>query len=116
MTTKAKLCKLVGELSEAAARLKLWFTRRSALVALMESAPLDDEPFTEQDETALAESYDELAAGGQTMSVKEFALGVSSRTPGVLSGGGSSRASTWTRLAAGKGQLRVAGALLPSCT
>jgi hypothetical protein len=28
----------------------------------MESAPVDDEPFTDEDEAALAESYDELAA------------------------------------------------------
>ena len=42
------------------------------LVALMDAAPIDDEPFTEQDETALAEAYDELAAGGQTVSVDEY--------------------------------------------
>jgi hypothetical protein len=74
MTAKEKLRKLVDELSEAeaAAELKLWSTRRSGLVALMESAPVDDEPFTDADEAALAESYDELAAGGQTMSVEEF--------------------------------------------
>lgn len=74
MTAKEKLRELVDELSEAeaAAELKLWSARRSGLVALMDAAPLDDEPFTDEDEAALAESYDELAAGGQTMSVDEF--------------------------------------------
>lgn len=74
MTAKEKLRQLVDELSEAeaATELKLWSARRSGLVALMDSAPIDDEPFTEQDEAALAESYDELAAGGQTVSVDEF--------------------------------------------
>ena len=74
MTAKEKLHQLVDELSEAeaAAELKLWSARRNGLVALMDSAPIDDEPFTEQDEAALAEAYDELAAGGQTVSVDEF--------------------------------------------
>jgi hypothetical protein len=74
MTAKEKLRQLVDELSEAeaAAELKLWSTRRSGLVSLMDSAPVDDEPFTEQDEAALAESYDDLAAGGKTVSVDEF--------------------------------------------
>jgi hypothetical protein len=74
VTVKEKLLKLVGRLSEAeaAAELKLWSRRGSGLVALMGSAPVDDEPFTERDEAALSESYDDLAAGGQTMSVEEF--------------------------------------------
>lgn len=74
MTAKEKLRQLVDELSEAeaAAELKLWSARRRGLVALVDSAPIDDEPFTEQDEAALAESYDELSAGGQTVSVDEF--------------------------------------------
>jgi len=56
MTAKEKLRELVDELSEAeaAAELKLWSARRSGLVALMESAPVDDEPFTDEDEAALA--------------------------------------------------------------
>ncbi|HYI79588.1 MAG TPA: hypothetical protein VEW67_01860 [Thermoleophilaceae bacterium] len=74
MSAKEKLRQLVDELSEAeaAAELKLWSARRSGLVALMDSAPVDDEPLTARDEAALAESYDELAAGGQTVSVDEF--------------------------------------------
>ena len=74
MTAKEKLRQLVDELSEAeaAAELKLWSARRNGLVALMDSAPIDDEPFTEQDEAALAESHDELSASGQTVSVDEF--------------------------------------------
>ena len=74
MTAKEKLRQLVDELSEAEAaeELKLFSARRNGLVALMDSAPIDDEPFTDDDAAALAESYDELAAGGQTMSVDEF--------------------------------------------
>ncbi len=74
MTAKEKLRQLVDELSkaEAAAELKLWSARRSGLVALVDSAPVDDEPFTAQDEVALAESYDELSADGQTVSVDGF--------------------------------------------
>ena len=74
VTAKERLRQLVDELSEAEAaeELKLWSARRNGLVTLMDSAPLDEEPFTDEDEAALAESLDELAQGGQTVSVDEF--------------------------------------------
>ena len=74
MTAKEKLLKLVGRLSEAgaAAESKSSSRRGSGLVALMGSAPIDDEPFTEWDEAALSGSYGDLAAGGQTVSVDGF--------------------------------------------
>lgn len=74
MTAKEKLRQLVDELSEAeaAAELRLWSARRGRLIALTDSAPVDDEPFTDEDAAALKESYADLAAGEETMSVDEF--------------------------------------------
>jgi hypothetical protein len=74
VTAKETLRQLVDDLSEAEAaeELKVWSARRSGFAASTDSAPVDAKPFTDRDEATLAESYDDLAAGGQTMSVDEL--------------------------------------------
>lgn len=42
------------------------------VVRLLDNAPDDDEPVTDEDEAALEEAYAELNAGAPTMSVDEF--------------------------------------------
>ncbi|NLT05161.1 MAG: hypothetical protein GXY03_02505 [Solirubrobacterales bacterium] len=71
MTAKEKLVDELSE-AEAAAELRSWSARRGRLAALTESAPIDDEPFTDEDVAAVDESYADLAAGATTMPVGEF--------------------------------------------
>jgi hypothetical protein len=42
------------------------------VVRLLDNAPEDDEPVTEEDEAALQEAYAEMDRGAPTMSVDEF--------------------------------------------
>jgi hypothetical protein len=42
------------------------------VVRLLDNAPEDDEPVTEEDEAALEEAYAELDGGASTMPVDEF--------------------------------------------
>ncbi|HEY5286362.1 MAG TPA: hypothetical protein VIJ50_04585 [Solirubrobacteraceae bacterium] len=74
MTTKERLHQLIDEFSEAeaAATLRL-IDRRNAdpLLRAIADAPEDDEPFTADDETALAEVEADEAAGIPAISFEE---------------------------------------------
>jgi hypothetical protein len=66
MTTKERLHKLVDELSEAEAERALALVegdREDPVIAAFHDAPEDDEPFTAEDEAALKEADEDIAAG-----------------------------------------------------
>lgn len=66
MTTKERLHKLVDELSELEAHdaLRILAERREdPLIAAFRDAPEDDEPWTDEDEEAMAEVEADRAAG-----------------------------------------------------
>ncbi len=66
MTTKERLHKLVDEISELEAERALNFVRKERedpVVAAFRDAPEDDEPWTEEDEAAMAEVEADRAAG-----------------------------------------------------
>jgi predicted transcriptional regulator len=66
MTTKERLHKLVDELSEAEAKRALALVqgdRKDPVIAAFHDAPSDDEPFTANDEAALKEADEDIAAG-----------------------------------------------------
>jgi hypothetical protein len=75
MTTKERLHRFVDELSEQEAddALRVLTGRRQdPVVRMLEDAPEDDEPFTDEDRAALDEAYAELDGGAPTMPVDEF--------------------------------------------
>jgi hypothetical protein len=75
MTAKEQLHKLVDELSEAEAERTLVLIRdehEDPVIAAFRDAPVDDEPLSAKDETALAESRAELAAGVPTIPFEEI--------------------------------------------
>jgi hypothetical protein len=65
MTAKEQLRQRVEAFSEdeAAEALRLLDLRTDVVVVAFRDAPLDDEPFTEEDEAALAEARADVAAG-----------------------------------------------------
>jgi predicted transcriptional regulator len=66
MTNREKLHRLVDELSEAelAPTLRLVETQRhDPMLQALANAPEDDEPWTDEDDAAVAESRADLAAG-----------------------------------------------------
>ncbi|MGA8365329.1 MAG: hypothetical protein WB709_12540 [Solirubrobacteraceae bacterium] len=66
MTTRERLHKLVDELSEAEAERALALVqgdREDPVIAAFRDAPTDDEPFTAEDEAALKEADEDIAAG-----------------------------------------------------
>jgi hypothetical protein len=65
MTAKEQLRQRVEAFSEdeAAEALRLLDLRNDVVVVAFRDAPLDDEPFTDEDEAALAEAKADLAAG-----------------------------------------------------
>ena len=65
MTAKEQLRQRVEAFSEdeAAEALRLLDLRNDPVVVAFRLAPLDDEPFTEEDEAALAEARADVAAG-----------------------------------------------------
>jgi len=69
MTAKEKLRERV-ELEEAARALQLLEERGDPVIATFRDAPIDDEPWTEEDEAAAAEGRADLAAG-RTVSLDE---------------------------------------------
>lgn len=74
MTTREKLHRLVDELAEAelAPTLRLVETQRhDPMLQALADAPEDDEPWTDQDEAAVAEGRADLAAG-RTISLDEM--------------------------------------------
>jgi hypothetical protein len=74
MTTREKLHRLVDELAEAelAPTLRLVETQRhNPMLRALDDAPEDDEPWTDEDEAAVAEGRADLAAG-RTISLDEM--------------------------------------------
>ena len=73
MTAKEQLRERVEKLSEdeAAETLRLLDQRSDPLNVLLDSAPLDDEPVTEQEEAAVQIAREELARG-ETISLEEL--------------------------------------------
>ena len=74
MTTREKLHRLVDELAEAelATTLRLVETQRhDPMLQALADAPEDDEPWTDEDEAAVAEGRADLAAG-RTISLDEM--------------------------------------------
>ncbi len=74
MTAKEKLRATVEELSESEAASALDYIasrQRGELSVLLESAPLDDEPSTPEEEAAVALAREELARG-ETVSLDEI--------------------------------------------
>jgi hypothetical protein len=65
MTAKEQLRERVDAFSEeeASKALRLLDLGSDRLIAAFRDAPLDDEPFTETDEAALAEARADIAAG-----------------------------------------------------
>ena len=65
MTAKEKLRNVVEELSEAEAAdtLRLIELRDDPMIAAFRDAPIDDEPFIEDDAAALDEARADVAAG-----------------------------------------------------
>lgn len=65
MTAKEKLRERVEGLSEqeASEALRLLDLRADAVIAAFRDAPLDDEPWTSEDEAAAAEGRADVAAG-----------------------------------------------------
>ena len=74
MTTREKLHRLVDELADAelAPTLRIVeLQRHDAVIQAFANAPEDDEPWTAEDEAAVAESDAEFAAGN-TLSHEEM--------------------------------------------
>lgn len=75
MTTKERLHKLVDQLSDAEAERALALVeneREDPLIAAFRDAPLDDEPWTEEDEAAIAEVEADRAAGIPDIPLEEI--------------------------------------------
>ncbi len=72
MTAKEKLRERIETLSEeeAGETLRLLDMRTDRVIAAFRDAPLDDEPWTEEDEAAAAEGRIDLA-NGRTVSLDE---------------------------------------------
>ncbi len=66
MTTKERLHRLVDELSDDEAERALALVegeREDSVIAAFRDAPEDDEPFTAEDEAAIEEADEDIAAG-----------------------------------------------------
>ena len=63
MTVKDDLHHLVNELDEDAAREALTYLRDLRLPRVLRAAPIDDEPETEEERTAVAEAEAAIARG-----------------------------------------------------
>ena len=72
MTAKEQLRERIEALTEAEAAetLRLLDQRRDPVLAAFRDAPLDDEPWTDEDEAAAAEGRADLAAG-RTVSLED---------------------------------------------
>jgi hypothetical protein len=74
MTTKERLHRLVDELSDDEAERALALVegeREDSVIAAFRDAPEDDEPFTAEDEAAVEEADEDIAAG-RTISHEEM--------------------------------------------
>jgi hypothetical protein len=75
MTTKERLHKLVDELSELEAERALSLVekeREDPVIAAFRDAPEDDEPWTDEDDAAMAEVRADRASGAPTISHEEM--------------------------------------------
>jgi hypothetical protein len=75
MTTKERLHQLVDELTEAEAERALALVEgglEDPVVTAFRNAPEDDEPWTEEDEAAVAEVEADRAAGTPTIPLEEI--------------------------------------------
>ena len=75
VTTREKAHKLLDALPESEIEPVIEFIASRGVdpvLRLLDNAPEDDEPVTEEDEAALEEAYTELDTGAPTMSVDEF--------------------------------------------
>ncbi len=75
MTTKERLHELVDELSEAEAQRALSLVEKEhedPVIAAFRDAPEDDEPWTEEDEAAMAEVRADDAAGVPAIPFEEI--------------------------------------------
>lgn len=75
MTTKERLHALVDELSEPEAKRALRLVekeRDDPVIAAFRDAPEDDEPWTDEDEAAMAEVRADDAAGLPTIPLEEI--------------------------------------------
>ena len=72
MTAKEQLRQRIEAFSEdeAVEALRLLDLRNDPVIVAFRDAPVDDEPFTEEDEAALAEAREDIATG-QTVSLDE---------------------------------------------
>ena len=73
MTAKEQLRERVEQLTEeeAAETLRLLDQRTDPLTILLDNAPLDDEPVTEEEEAAVQIAREEIARG-ETISLEEL--------------------------------------------
>jgi hypothetical protein len=73
MTAKEQLRERVERLTEdeAAETLRLLDQRTDPLTVLLDNAPLDDEPVTEEEEAAVQTAREEIARG-ETISLEEL--------------------------------------------
>jgi len=75
VTTKERLHKLVEELTEAEAERALALVeseRVDPVIDAFHNAPEDDEPWTQEDEAAIAEVEDDRAAGLPAVPLEEI--------------------------------------------
>lgn len=74
MTAKDKLKAAVERLTEAEAEVALRAIEQGTdpVVRRLDSVPLDDEEITAEEEAAVQEARDDLAAGGETISLDEI--------------------------------------------
>lgn len=74
MTAKEKLLERVTRLSEAEAEetLRLLDDREDPVMHLLDSAPLEDEEISAEEEAAVREAHEELAAGEPTIPLAEI--------------------------------------------
>lgn len=73
MTAKEQLRERIEQLTEeeAAETLRLLDQRTDSLTILLDNAPLDDEPVTEEEEAAVQIAREEIARG-ETISLEEL--------------------------------------------
>lgn len=74
MTTREKAHQLLEDLPDAELEPVIDFiaSREDPVRRMLDAAPVDDEPLTDEDHVALDEAYAELDRGEPTMSVAEF--------------------------------------------
>ncbi len=74
MTAKEQLLKEVSRWSEHEAEIALRAVKQDVdpVIRLLDNAPLEDEEISPEEEAAVQEARDELAAGGSTIPLEEI--------------------------------------------